>query len=720
LRVHRIVLAALALALAGASAWWFLAPPPQARAPIAAVSAPPTAMAPERSAALREIAPDEAVLALTPELEPAPTSMQSRVARPMQAGRVVERGSGAGLADVEVALTEFRRTLAVVRSADDGSFVLPREPGPGRAFEVRAPAGWRALGARRRLREHDATAGEVLFELERVHEAPLELLLVETPGGAALDGFDVLVLQQDYHVAELRTDADGRARVAEPRRAGRVQLKLARPDSRADHPGAEFDFDGRSGERRLELSVGPRFLVRLDPPAGYTAADFGGWLSRANGPAFQERGARHRLRGTAPLALRFLRSDLWSAGRAPPWRVWLASDDDRWRGSVLVLEPPPPAGLWIEPALVEHGELSVVARDGAGAGIEAARFDFVPRDGQSPDFYRQRTAERVTTTGMQAGDWLVEFSHPRYEPLQHSVRVEAGRAHAVELTPVALRVGGAVAGVLRSESGRAVEGVVLDLVGLGLSGGPSLKPTLEPGFEDGRWRAHFRFDDVPEGEYELRVRHHARGFAWTPSALSLRAPREGLEFTCRDESPLAWYEFDVRSADPDLPRVRPSYHPRLARRFRERLTGDSVVTRIVDGVCTLGPIVLDPDLRWRVEADGHLPATGRADEFVEVGRRGRWPLLRIELRLERGWAGTLVVLVGDRPLPEALVSGDGVELGRSDAEGRLSVHLPAAPALLEVSADGWRSARFEADQVPQFRADDWDAQPRAEVHLQRP
>lgn len=723
MRIHRIALAALTIALAAASAWWFLQARRHDLAPIAVTPSAAPAAESEHTGSEEDLASVAVPAAPVPGFaavpEATPTDGESRTALPTQQGRVIERESGAGVADVEVALTEFRRTLAVARSSTDGSFALPFEPGPGRAFEVRLPAGWRASDARRRLRELESTAGELRFEVERVLEAPIEFLLVESPSGEPLNGFDVMVLQKGYDAANLRTDPEGRARTAEPRRAGQVQVHLRTPSSGADQPGAKLEFDGRSGEHRLELAVGPRFLVRLEPPAGYSLEDFGAWLYRADGLDYRAHPHRHRLRGTSPTTLRFLLDDLNPAGGPPPWRVWVSSDDDRWRGSALVLEAPTPKGVWIEPLLVEHGELSAVARARDGTAIPGARFAIFPSDGRSPSLERHQDGEHTRATGMEPGEWQVAFSHARYERQQHAVKVEAGRKHEVEFVPVPLPVGGAVAGTLRSESGRSVVDVRLRLNGLDQSAGSRFDASLAAGFEDGRWLARFRFDDVPEGEYELYIGNHPRGFEWSPSGTRLRPPLEGLEFTCRDKAPLAWYEFAVRSGAPELARERLYFHPLLARRYGQPLSGDSDFTLIVDGVATLGPIVQLPELRWRVEAGGHLPRSGRVSDFVEVGRRGGLPLLRLELRLERGWAGTLVVLGGMEPLPNALVSSDGVEQGRSDARGRLDLRLPAAPARLEITADGWRAALFEGGNIPAFRVEDWDTAPEAEVRLER-
>lgn len=111
---------------------------------------------------------------------------------------------------------------------------------------------------------------------------------------------------------------------------------------------------------------------------------------------------------------------------------------------------------------------------------------------------------------------------------------------------------------------------------------------------------------------------------------------------------------------------------------------------------------------------------GDLADLVEVRREEGEPVLRIKLALQRGWGGLLTVSHRSGLIADAAVSCDGVLVGRTDAQGRITIDRPTAPRELSVEAEGWVARSFSERDLPRFHPPDWSAVPQAWVRLERP
>lgn len=238
------------------------------------------------------------------------------------------------------------------------------------------------------------------------------------------------------------------------------------------------------------------------------------------------------------------------------------------------------------------------------------------------------------------------------------------------------------------------------------------------GYEEVSWfrGETFAFDRVPAGRFELAATS-AEGHRWSPAALEISAPGEGLVLTCEDAVALRFYRFDLVDADSDVElgeasvsvRTESGYHRRIAMRDEFRLAEG---TRF----------------EWRASLPGYRPSSGTELDFET---RGAVSIARIGMR--RGFSARLVLkdwteaLVSSKPrevtptpipvqgrgsrrvsvnhgtvwpsevvrvgpgrLAGAAILADGVQVATSDALGVAELDLPAAPQRIDVVLPGWR------------------------------
>lgn len=469
-----------------------------------------------------------------------------------------------------------------------------------------------------------------------------------------------------------------------------------------EHPG-----DARPDQRHeVSFYGGPTYFLRTRLPAGTSVEDFDVFLEHDD--ELSERldpdpvAVRNGMLGgdvrssQAPLRAPHERVDhlgeplpwtrfgvetLMLRGQAP-WRLRLVSRDGLWYG-----EAPAPAKNGYEVFVLDvelqpRGRL-VCRLDGEGGPPLGVQHDLLAADdtrrGAALDVAqvgpRLEPCEVLEQSFVEPGEYELLLRSWSHETVRHPVSIAAGVTTELELALARLPAGGAVRGRVLSASGRApdkpIEVYLYE---------PSRRVMLEARVEptgagaDGEIGA-FALEDVPDGRYELALRSAAT-LAIRPGTLEVRPPAEDLAFhlddaTARDlvfaalaaEDGEALGAFSVELDLGDGSDIR----------FLRRTTRGSLRFRNVPP----GPH------RWRVTAEGRLPAEGRtspADPSTLRPTLGRGFGARLRARSQAG-----------APLADVEVLADGRSLGRTDASGELRLEMPGAPPPhgLTARADGW-------------------------------
>ncbi len=357
--------------------------------------------------------------------------------------------------------------------------------------------------------------GRYLFEVAAVGYAPVSVLGIEVPRGAAEVDLGTVVLAPGVAVGGRVVDTRGRPLAG----AGIfvVDHGTWRP-ARSGEPAAESGEDGRfviadrRGGERLDVTARrDGFLdaelsgVDAPPPAPLLLTlETASWISgRVLDPAGEAvAGAYLRLMATGPSARRARRNG-WTArsdaeGRFEitglvPGTGLLSVFADGWQVAELPRVEIPAGGLRDLEVRLERGAdivgivLDPQGRPAAGARVHASRSSPIP------SFYATSDGDGAFRLGgLGAGPVTLVASHPDYRTasLQHEVAAGENR---VELR---LAAGSALSGVVVDDLGRPVSGAMVELRGsswqLPVASGP-----------DGA----FELPAMADGTYTLRVEH---------------------------------------------------------------------------------------------------------------------------------------------------------------------------------------------------------------------
>jgi hypothetical protein len=208
------------------------------------------------------------------------------------------------------------------------------------------------------------------------------------------------------------------------------------------------------------------------------------------------------------------------------------------------------------------------------------------------------------------------------------------------------------------------------------------------------------FNELPAGRYEAAV-FGVDGRRYEPSSVELELPfdAEGLAFVEVGERPRE-LRFDVRTTEEDnlaSSRLRLAGERWWFPEPAEVLAGESIGRVASGGGAT----------RWVIFAEGYRPLHGSLSELRALDD-DRWR--PVEVELQRGWGAELLLRDASAGLPRpdldswqragfafqaAPVAGvsvlaDGIEIGASDASGRVVLSLASVPQGLEFRKQGWR------------------------------
>ena len=283
--------------------------------------------------------------------------------------------------------------------------------------------------------------------------------------------------------------------------------------------------------------------------------------------------------------------------------------------------------------------------------------------------------------------WVVK------EPLQsiESHHVDAGTRFAFAAKQWPPPIAGDISGWLRAEKGSFSQGtiprtnhLVLDLVS---TEHPPIKRrgNIER-TEDARGTVLFvfRFEDVPEGEYNLTL-SSLGNYRWEPTSVLVSPPASSIEFLRYDLDqalPVVFRVFDAKSREPIE-----DFDARHIKQTNSEEHGVFLHT----GPLESEQFPLDMPFDWSVEADGYATAYGDESAFtIEDGSRVA------DVYLARGWSTRFLVMGGmphTRPLSGADIVLDGEVVGRTGPDGGLNVSREEAPGSVEVRYFGWTLAK---------------------------
>jgi len=294
----------------------------------------------------------------------------------------------------------------------------------------------------------------------------------------------------------------------------------------------------------------------------------------------------------------------------------------------------------------------------------------------SSEFVRSKSGEAsVAFAGIPGGAYLLFIDDNEHLPWRQSVVVRTDEPTSIDALLAAQPPGGAIRGLVRSESGEFRGRVILFLDGVGersywARADPEWIETPEGSI------AEFAFEDLPFGRYRLRC-NTTQAAAIVDATRELAPPLENVEFLVRDRAPKRTLTWTVVSADTG----EALENFRLGLRIDNGYLGwrtcsstEPCTLEIADGV----------PFEWRVFADGHRGAAGDESDFAARSETA--------VRLPTGFCA-VVSLTNVEDLSKACgveVFADGRSQGRTDSRGELTLDLVTRPERVEVDPTQFR------------------------------
>lgn len=484
-----------------------------------------------------------------------------------------------------------------------------------------------------------------------------------------------------------------------------LQSAIAAHDENAIEHEHVFDEAGMSAVAELRIAIGPTYRLDVNLPSGTSVDDFHATFYRPssdlrgmhrviagdpgsamalfygramNGDALAPRAP---LRGVDPIWVRF-RAPVLSlharSGSAGDHVLQVQSCDGHWSGNATVSSI---EGIYPElvPITLEsRGAVEGTVLDGRGKAVPQAWIQLFTSSAD-PSPLREVGAD---AQGAFAFRWLPEGPYEvvvetdRYEASRTSITIQNGTTEHLEVR-LAGGAMGPVSGILRSRTGQHRSAGIVILQSLDDPDFFLLK-TVTFRKRTGEYTAPFSFEDVPLGNYELRL-DPLDNLRWETLSMTVSPPAEGLEFICEDDTPtfdLELRAIDARTGEP------------IEESWSIVWQGDPLENVRLDDDWETGLYRGVPEgvpLRWVVRAGGHRLATGdqtailtRADHRV------------VEAKLERGWGQLFKVTTRDgEPIEGVELLADADLVGVTDAQGMVSMNLDTKPAGLDFRYEDW-------------------------------
>ena len=214
------------------------------------------------------------------------------------------------------------------------------------------------------------------------------------------------------------------------------------------------------------------------------------------------------------------------------------------------------------------------------------------------------------------------------------------------------------------------------------------RATLEPlALEDGSRVLAFKFEDVPEGAYELTL-SALDSYSWSATSLFVEPPMNRIELVRFDASDTSTLGFRVVDAATNEP-----IEDFEAWKIEQSISATNGVFMHA-GPFPTEAIPLSGPLRWSLHAEGYAPAFGDERAFDTEEEGGR---IVATVRLVRGWGACLCVMGPQpsvSPMRDVQVAFGGTwQRGRTDDAGLLVVYADEMPTEVEFDVRGWKIQR---------------------------
>jgi hypothetical protein len=276
--------------------------------------------------------------------------------------------------------------------------------------------------------------------------------------------------------------------------------------------------------------------------------------------------------------------------------------------------------------------------------------------------------------------------------IAHGLAVAAGERHEKDFVLAWPRQGGAIRGVVRSQSGTYSVPLPLTMMTDGITtqgDGYSLQTEVKWTEVDGQQVGSFVFDAVPPGEYIMRL-WAPEEEDWEPRTFRVNPPQSGITFVLRDVAKSV--PVSARVMDATTGKELASYFywveynmpgtPGYTRQGGPLRSGSRFVS-FVTGAKTMA---------WIVGAPGYRPAQGDETAFSPPTEPGKpWTL---EVHLQLGWGMELQTLEDTPREPPLALAGvevtlDGRAFGTTNANGRLWLTADQDPEQIRLRKTGW-------------------------------
>jgi len=614
-----------------------------------------------------------------------------------------------------------------ILSGASGAFLL-RSPGPESAqayLVLRPAAGFVQRGGPRLLSAAELSGEkEVRLYLARGASEPLSGQVVDASSGDPIPHLSVAISSGHSGSEVATTDALGAWTSEGGFPAGDYQLSFQDPGPEGpvliDSVGVEHLVSGAPPAPWVHtIEIGPTyyfqvpaqvaatnpagFRVELLPPA--RAPEASGWLFATQNrislhPDFSS--VAEEQAEPAPVASSRPGAPLWVRWPHPlritepdaPHLLYFTSLG--WSGAVRVhyFEGVHPGVLSVpmEQVGLIHGlaqDASLQAPPGSVARLWPAHGEAAPVASDvlsGPGFY--------VLEDVPYGRYTLEISTDVHAPHRVEVLVKDPMLELDAHTFPTIASGGVIAGYLLAPDNAASQGVAIHLAH---AGGAPVRRTILTAPSGNRSGEDFRFEDLPEGEYEVSLQPLA-GQSYRPMRQRVFTPDQQVTFELDTSAEESVHEISAEgSGGAPLNNFGVYLGPGGHAFGQDEVRGASAAAwSFKRGV----------ELEVCVWSSGYRPQWFDQTNFDDV-QGGR----STSVQLETGWGATLRfrkglpsgssltyddssrlrALAASQPLPDVLVTamGDPTRvLGRSDAEGVVRIVGPA-PENLAVYADGW-------------------------------
>jgi len=515
-------------------------------------------------------------------------------------------------------------------------------------------------------------------------------LVVRADDGSPLEGVSVVLADGTGPVEEVLSGPDGRFQSRLPHRPDVAPRFLDGPE-RCELALAQ----AREGVWALEL--GPAYRFDLELPPGAELGDLVARLALPENPDSES--AALALRAGPWPWVRFQSApsvSLLDVGGRSVFALHLSTRDGLWGASARVHASARTCSEVVRLRLAPRATLRGRIVDGEGRPVEGAQLRFA-REGLE-ERTRADNGGAFEILGLSAGRQRIRVSAPTCATAVEDVLVAAGEVTLVEIALEQLATG-TIEGRLVSRTGLHTPSGLVRLASLD-EPERILWAHCQAAGERGEEGYTFRFDRVPQGEYELTPPMQD-GFAWSPRSVRATCPGPAVQLLCLDDVATRQLVFRPRASESGAPIERfrvavlvdryrlgtcaaSAFDPHLVP--REASFGE-VTWRVPEGLA----------LSWVVEAEGRTSVQGvRRD--LRIDRQGR---LVADVVLEPSWRARLWIGTRDAqgralPLCAARVrTVGGALLGESLSDGEAWIELVYDPGRLTVELQGWRVADWE-------------------------